>query len=205
MIRIGLIIAIVISTSAYTSTEPYVGGQKVSNTVKGTSDGAITEAIAGVIIGVATSGKDDRKKGALTGASTRGATGGDVGFYIKMQEAALRHQLEITGIRVYPESVNIRNQSLPVLDPVGAALAEFDKTATTVNGYTDSTGSFESSQLLSENRAISVSSYLIQQVVASNRVQSQGVGSRNSIANNEPTYGREQNRRVELHLLSTEQ
>ena len=214
MIRLGLIIVLVISTTACMSTDPYTGGQKASNTAKGASIGAVT----GAIIGVATSGKDDRTKGALTGALAGGAIGGGVGFYMDKQEAALRQQLQGTGVRVSREGdnirlimpgnitfdvnrYNIRNQFLPVLDSVGVVLAEFDKTTILVQGHTDSTGSFEINQVLSENRASSVSSYLTQQGVAFNRIQSQGLGPRNPIASNESAYGREQNRRVELRLL----
>jgi outer membrane protein OmpA-like peptidoglycan-associated protein len=193
MIRLGLIVALVISATACMSTDPYIGDQKVSNTVKGASIGAVTKAI----ISAATSSKDDRKKGVLIAAVAGEVIG--VGFYMDNQPTALGQQLAGTGVRVADEGDNIRlimpgnisfdvnrfdirGQFLPALGSVGGVVAEFDKTTVMVEEHADSTGSFESNQVLSENRAVSVTNYLTQQGVASNRVQSQGLGPHYPIA-----------------------
>jgi outer membrane protein OmpA-like peptidoglycan-associated protein len=72
-----------------------------------------------------------------------------------------------------------------------------------VGGYTDNVGTDAMNQTLSENRAISVRDYLVQQGVANNSVTSKGFGETMPVASNDNPSGRQQNRRVEL-LVSGE-
>ncbi len=67
-----------------------------------------------------------------------------------------------------------------------------------VGGYTDSVGSDEMNQQLSENRAGSVRDYLVQQGVATASVKARGFGETLPVATNDNSTGRQQNRRVEL-------
>ena len=67
-----------------------------------------------------------------------------------------------------------------------------------VGGYTDSVGSDEMNQTLSENRAGSVRDYLVQQGVTTNSVSAKGFGNTLPVASNDDSAGRQQNRRVEL-------
>jgi outer membrane protein OmpA-like peptidoglycan-associated protein len=67
-----------------------------------------------------------------------------------------------------------------------------------VEGYTDSVGSDEYNQKLSEDRAASVKDFLISQGVSANNITSQGFGKSNPVADNSTAEGRAQNRRVNL-------
>jgi outer membrane protein OmpA-like peptidoglycan-associated protein len=69
-----------------------------------------------------------------------------------------------------------------------------------IDGYTDSTGTPEWNQTLSEKRAASVRDFLISQGVPIDNVIAQGFGQENPIASNETAAGRKMNRRVELVL-----
>ena len=200
-----------------TSMDPYTGEQKTSNTTKGAGIGAV----AGAIVGAASASSKDRKKGALTGALAGGAIGGGVGYYMDRQEAALRQQLQGSGVQVRREgdkiylvmpgnitfdtgSAMIRSDFYGVLDSVAKVLAEFNKTAIKVSGHTDSTGGAQLNQTLSEQRANSVGNYLAKQGVAAGRIQSYGYGPRYPVASNDTAEGRQANRRVELELLPLE-
>jgi len=67
-----------------------------------------------------------------------------------------------------------------------------------VDGYTDSTGSPNFNERLSQQRAESVRNYLASQGVRQSSMTTQGFGPSNPIASNDTAAGRQQNRRVEL-------
>jgi outer membrane protein OmpA-like peptidoglycan-associated protein len=67
-----------------------------------------------------------------------------------------------------------------------------------VEGYTDSTGSDELNQKLSENRAGAVKDFLVGQGVSMNNITAEGFGKADPVADNSSSAGRQQNRRVNL-------
>ena len=67
-----------------------------------------------------------------------------------------------------------------------------------VEGYTDSIGSDEVNQTLSERRAGAVRDYLVQQGVDPGSITATGFGKSNPVASNDTNEGRQQNRRVEI-------
>lgn len=71
-----------------------------------------------------------------------------------------------------------------------------------VEGHTDSVGSDEYNQGLSEKRAASVKSALIQRGIASERIVTIGYSKRFPLASNDTAIGKQQNRRVEAIILN---
>jgi len=69
-----------------------------------------------------------------------------------------------------------------------------------IEGHTDSVGSDEYNQDLSERRAQSVRDYFVQQGIPSATIEARGFGKTAPIASNDTPEGRQQNRRVELVL-----
>jgi len=67
-----------------------------------------------------------------------------------------------------------------------------------VEGHTDSVGSDQFNQTLSEVRAGGVRDYLVSQGVPADSISSTGFGKTQPIATNDTPEGRQQNRRVEL-------
>jgi len=70
---------------------------------------------------------------------------------------------------------------------------EFD-----IEGHTDSVGSEETNQRLSEKRAEAVRDYLVQQGLNAGSLKSRGLGETMPVASNDTAAGRQQNRRVEI-------
>ncbi len=71
-----------------------------------------------------------------------------------------------------------------------------------VEGYTDSVGSDDYNQKLSENRADAVKDFLISQGVQTDNISSTGYGKAKPVADNNTAQGRAQNRRVQLVVLA---
>ena len=67
-----------------------------------------------------------------------------------------------------------------------------------VEGHTDSVGTDNYNQDLSERRADSVRSYLVAQHIAAQSITTKGFGEQQPVATNDTAAGRQQNRRVEL-------
>lgn len=67
-----------------------------------------------------------------------------------------------------------------------------------VEGYTDSVGSDELNQKLSENRAGAVQDFLVSQGVPATNISATGYGKTHPVADNSTAQGRAQNRRVNL-------
>lgn len=73
-----------------------------------------------------------------------------------------------------------------------------------ISGHTDNVGSAASNQKLSEARAKSVVTYLIQHGIAQKKLVYKGYGSAQPIAPNTTAAGKKLNRRVEFKILSVE-
>ncbi|MCX6168444.1 MAG: OmpA family protein [Ignavibacteriales bacterium] len=84
------------------------------------------------------------------------------------------------------------------LNQVADALLETKERKLTVEGHTDSQGSDTHNQLLSQQRADAVRSYLISRGYPSDLIQAQGIGENRPVADNNSVEGRANNRRVEI-------
>lgn len=209
----GLFIAFQIG--ACSTVNPYTGEEQTSKAVIGAGIGASVGAVTGLI-----SGDDSRekRKHALIGAGVGALAGGSVGYYMDVQEAKLRQKLEGTGVSITRDSdniilnmpgniifavdsANINSDFYDVLDSVTLVINEFDKTLVEIMGHTDSTGSKEYNQKLSELRAYSVSKYFQSRDIQPVRLEAYGYGEAYPIANNDNVSGRNLNRRVEIALV----
>lgn len=86
------------------------------------------------------------------------------------------------------------------LAKVSGILLAYPSLHLAVEGHTDSVGSDEYNQALSEHRAESVRDYFVQQGVPAGSIEAHGFGKTEPIASNDTSEGRQQNRRVELIL-----
>lgn len=211
----GIILAAALMTGC--AIDPYTGEEKVSNTAWGTGIGAGAGAATGAAIGAIAGGGKGAAMGAAIGAGVGAAGGAGVGYYMDTQEKKLRLRLESTGVRVQRTGDNLQlimpgnitfatnsetlnSNFMPILDSVAIIFKEFKDTSIDVAGFTDSTGSEQHNQELSERRAASVANYLVSSGVGSNRIHSRGLGERYPVASNDSAAGREQNRRVEINI-----
>lgn len=190
------------------------GCENMSPTQRGTAQGAALGALAGAAISSATGGK------AGTGAVVGGIAGAVAGnlWSSRMEEkrAAMERATQGTGIDVARTANNelkvnvpsdfsfdvgqsaIKPAMRPVLDQFAQGLAPSMQVR--IVGHTDSTGSDAINNPLSIDRAQSVRDYLAGRGVSTARVEVQGRGSYEPVADNSSDAGRARNRRVEIFL-----
>jgi len=195
-----------------TTVNPYTGEQQTSKAAKGAGIGAA----AGAVVGLLTKG--DKLDNALIGAGVGAIAGGGVGYYMDVQEAKLRQEMAGTGVSVTrtgenitlnmpgnitfaTDSADLNAQFFTVLNGVAKVLDEYQKTVIEVAGHTDSTGSAEYNQRLSERRAQTVAQYLTAKGVKPTRLITVGAGEQYPVATNDTPEGRQLNRRVELTIV----
>lgn len=208
------VVAAAVGLAGCQTTNPYTGEQQTSKAAKGAGIGAAAGAVVGLITG---DDSKERKERALIGAGVGALAGGSVGYYMDVQEAKLRQQLQGTGVSVTrmgdnitlnmpgnitfkTDSADLNSSFFSVLDSVSLVLKEYDKTIVEVAGHTDSTGSDQYNQALSERRAGTVATYLAGKGVMQQRMITVGAGEGRPVATNDTADGRQLNRRVELTL-----
>jgi outer membrane protein OmpA-like peptidoglycan-associated protein len=98
-------------------------------------------------------------------------------------------------------SANLLSASNAILDNVAKVLVDAPYLKLRIEGHTDAEGSDESNLTLSRERAASVRRYLESKGIASNRLESVGLGETAPIDTNRTPSGRAKNRRVEFHIL----
>lgn len=184
-----------------------------------TQRNALIGASVGAVVGLL-SGSDatERRQRALVGAGVGGLTGGAIGVYQDKQERAMRERLAGSGVEVVRQGDNI-TLDLPhgvtfgfdsstlkpefhgTLDRVADTLREYEQTIIEVAGHTDSVGSEQYNQALSERRARAVADYLVARGVNRERLIIVGAGESRPVASNETESGRAENRRVEVTVV----
>ena len=209
---IGAALAALVTTSACT-TDPETGQRTISKTALGGIGGALGGYLLGDIVG----GRNDRTE-KLLGAGIGGLAGAGVGAYMDKQERDLRARTAGTDVQVIRQgddlvlnipsgitfaydSATVQPQFQRTLDQVADTLSQYNQTYVDVYGHTDSTGSDQYNQALSERRARSVADYLSGHGVQAARIGTRGYGKTQPIASNDTDAGRAANRRVEVKIV----
>ena len=102
-----------------------------------------------------------------------------------------------SGVLFDVDKYDIRPDAEKILNDLATVLKEAGITAFQIDGHTDSMDTDEHNQVLSENRANSVKSYLASQGVTA-EITTHGYGESRPVATNDTAEGRQQNRRVEI-------
>jgi len=194
-------------------TDPVTGEQRISKA----GIGALGGAVGGYLLGDLVGGRRDRTEKIL-GAGIGAVAGAGIGSYMDRQEREIRQRTAGTdvdvvrrgddlilqmpaGITFATDSANVQPQFRPTLDQVADVLDRYNQTYVDVYGHTDSTGSAQYNQGLSERRAAAVADYLASRGVEGARLATRGFGFSQPIASNDTPEGRAENRRVEIKIV----
>lgn len=119
-------------------------------------------------------------------------------------ERRVQEVLSATKITFDAGSSRIDAASGRVVDEIAEILRECGELPFEVAGYTDSQGSEETNQRISQARAEAVINALLQRRVLVGALVARGYGPANPIADNATEAGREANRRIEFRLIRPE-
>ena len=194
-----------------------LSGCGASKTVQGSAVGAGGGAAVGAGIGAIAGGGKGAAWGAGIGAVLGGTAGAIIGNKMDKQAAELEQiegaqvekvnegeAIKVTfesGILFATNSSTLNTASRVSLDKFATSLLNNPDTDVKIYGHTDSTGSDAINNPLSQRRAESVYNYLVSKGVAGVRMEAQGFGSTQPVADNSTVAGRAENRRVEVVIL----
>ncbi len=98
--------------------------------------------------------------------------------------------------------MSLRSESIAELNRLKRILDDNPSMKIEIGGHTDSKGSGEYNKKLSNDRAQSVVTYLIENGIDTTRLTYKGYGKDQPVASNETEEGRQENRRVEFKVIS---
>lgn len=192
------------------------GCAEMSDTQRRTATGAGVGALAGAVLSSATGGRAGT--GAVVGAGV-----GALGTYIwssnmEQQKREMEQATQGTGVSVVQTSDNqlkldipsdisfdtgrsdIKGNFAPILERFAEGLRNNPNAEVRIIGHTDSTGSDAVNNPLSIARAESTRNFLTMRGISGARIQVEGRGSHQPIADNATADGRARNRRVEIFV-----
>lgn len=182
------------------------------NEKRGAAIGAATGAVAGAVVG---NQSGNNRTGAVIGGVAGAVVGGAIGRRMDAQQKELEQIEGVEVNRTAEDELNVviksdvlfdvdssalRPESRATLRDMGGVFSKYPDTRISVEGHADSTGADDHNQRLSEQRATSVKRFLVDQGVASSRVQAIGYGESRPKESNTTAEGRQLNRRVEIHV-----
>ena len=193
-----------------------------------TGKGALIGGGGGAALGAGIGALIGKGKGAAIGAGIGAAVGAGAGALIgkKMdkQQAELEAQLanakveEVTDVNGYQgikvtfeggilfptNGTTLSSTAKTNLSNFASSLQSNPDTDVQIYGFTDNTGSLAANEKVSNGRAESVRTYLLNSGVASSRLTAKGLPMDYYVADNSTEAGRAQNRRVEIYITANE-
>ncbi len=187
-------------------------GGGLTKTGSGVLIGTVVGAGLGAAIGSTTGHTGE---GAAIGAVSGALVGGVIGYALEKQEQDLKnmgYETSRNGDRVtayFPNDTLFATGSSELMP---GAYAELQRVAGVINsdpgtsviveGHTDSDGTREYNQVLSERRANAVRTALISYGVDPRRITAYGYGEDRPLVPNDTGYNKQRNRRVEVVLIA---
>jgi len=198
--------------------------QPMNKTQQGTAVGTGVGAAVGAGLGQAIGGNTKSTLiGAGIGALVGGIAGNRIGAYMDAQEQMMRQELAaVEGANIQRNantlaltfksetmfdvnSTQLKTSAYDEMFRVSKVLNQYPQTTLLIAGHTDSTGTEQYNQQLSERRAEVVKNALAGNGVNPARIRTIGYGESKPIASNDTEAGRQMNRRVEITIEPIQQ
>ncbi len=188
----------------------------LNRTQKGAAIGAGGGAVVGGVVGKISG---NTALGAIIGAAVGGTAGAVIGKNMDKQADEIKNTIPSAKVERVGEGIEVEfNNSVlygfnsaelnsaaySALTDLITVLNKYPDTNIEVQGHTDSTGTMEYNQTLSERRAASVADYLKAHGISSSRITTRGFGKTAPKYDNGTAEGRAQNRRAEFLITANE-
>ncbi|MCM1370154.1 MAG: OmpA family protein [Candidatus Amulumruptor caecigallinarius] len=195
----------------------------MTNTGKGSLIGGAGGATLGGAIGALAGGGKGAAIGVALGTALGAGAGALIGNHMDKQQKQLEKELgdqakvekttdqnglqaiKVTfdgGILFPTGKYNLNEQAKADLTRFASNLKQNPNTDVQILGFTDNTGSFAVNDKLSNERAESVLTYLVNSGVSPTRLTAKGIPMADYVASNDTPAGRAQNRRVEIYITA---
>ena len=193
------------------------GCASMNKSEKGLVIGAAGGAVVGGVIGKAAG---STAKGAIIGAAVGGTAGAIIGRQMDKQAAELAEEIPgatiervgegllvtfASGLLFDFDSDVVKGAAQANLTALANSLGKYPDSDVLIVGHTDATGSDAYNQGLSERRARSAAGYLASRGVQPDRIETNGRGEAEPVADNGDEAGRSKNRRVEVAIFASEE
>ncbi|WP_345949857.1 MULTISPECIES: OmpA family protein [unclassified Mucilaginibacter] len=207
------VVAVALATASLIGS----GCNSLTKTQKGAAIGAGAGGTIGALIGKSAG---NTALGAIIGGAVGGTAGAFIGRKMDRQAAEIKQTVPGATVERQGEGILVKFDSGILFDVDKTALKSAARTnlqnlATSLTnnpqtnilivGHTDNTGSASHNQDLSVRRAEAVKAYIVSNGVGSGRLNTQGKGFNEPIADNSTDSGRAQNRRVEVVIVANDQ
>ena len=192
------------------------GCKSMNKSQKGAVIGGASGGVVGGVVGRAIG---NTAMGAIIGATVGGVGGAVIGRQMDKQAEEIAKEMGDADVIREGEAIVIKFKEQVLfaydrsdlnanaktsLDKLRTTLLKYPETNITIIGHTDSKGTKQYNQTLSESRANSVVNYTSQNGVDRNRLTAIGKGETDPIATNDTEEGSASNRRVEFVITANE-
>ena len=199
------------------STTMLLAGCKTMN--KSQKGAVIGGAGGGVVGGVVGRAFGNTAMGAIIGATVGGVGGAVIGRQMDKQAEEIAKEMGDADVIREGEAIVIKFKEQVLfaydrsdlnanaktsLDKLRTTLLKYPETNITIIGHTDSKGTKQYNQILSETRANTVANYTGQNGIDKNRLTAIGKGETDPIATNTTEEGSASNRRVEFVITAND-
>ncbi len=185
-------------------------GQAIGHSTSATLIGAAAGAAAGGLTGAAIGNYMDKQEASMRKAladSEAASIQRENQVLAQAESSSTKKSVDVLTVTFKSDflftvnSATLEPGAYDELERVAQVLNQYPQTTIRISGHTDSTGSADYNQKLSERRAQAVKTALAGMGVDPARMTTIGYGKSKPIVSNNTESGRQQNRRVEIRII----
>jgi outer membrane protein OmpA-like peptidoglycan-associated protein len=192
------------------------GCKNMNKTQKGAAIGVGGGAVLGGVVGRALG---NTAAGVIVGAAVGGTVGAVIGRKMDKQAEEMKQVMGDAEVKRVGEGIvvefkdkvlfgydqsTLSTQAQGSLNKLANVLQKYPDTNIEILGHTDSRGTDDYNQGLSERRAVAAANYLRNNGIAGTRIITKGMGEADPKAANDTDEGRSENRRVEFVITANQ-